>query len=153
MNLSGTVKLKSSPSHVWQALNDPEVLRRCTPGCKQLTPAADGTYDVLMNVAVGAVRGSYSGKMEISDAIPERQYRLTINGKGNTGFLKAEGLIQLQPSGDETVIEYSGAAQVGGLIAGVGQRIVEGVARNMVKQFFTSFESAVADPGGPQPGN
>ena len=152
MNLSGSVKVQGAVERVWQVLNNSEVLRQCTPGCRQLTAAGEGTYDVVMQVAVGAVKGSYAGKIQIADAVPNSEMRLIISGSGNTGFLQAEGVIRLHPLGESTTIEYSGTAHIGGLIAGVGQRIVEGVARNMVGQFFKCLGGAVSAASGAAPG-
>ena len=147
MNLKGTYQIKASPERVWKALNDPGVLRQCMPGCKQMAPAPDGSYDVQMEVGIAAVKGRYTGKIQIADAIPGSQYKLTVTGKGTAGFLNAEGWVQLRAVQDETRIEYSGQAQVGGLIASVGQRLMEGVAKQLVGQFFRCLESAVVAPG------
>ncbi len=149
MNLKGTHRMKAKRERVWVFLNDPEVLRQCSPGCQQMTPAADGSndsYDVLMEVGIGAVKGRYTGKIQITDRIPGTQYKLAVTGNGSAGFLSAEGVIRLEEVGEETLIEYSGQAQVGGLIAGVGQRIMAGVAKQMVGQFFQCLEKAVLKP-------
>ena len=143
MNLSGTYQLKIPRQQVWEALNDPEVLRQCTPGCKEMRPTGDDSYDVLMEIGVGSVKGRYTGKIQISDRVPGEQYKLAVTGKGSAGFVNAEGLIQLIDEGDETRIEYSGQAHVGGPVAGVGQRIMEGAAKFLVGQFFKGVEAAV----------
>lgn len=143
MNLQGTVQVKASRDRVWEALNDAKVLEQCTPGCKQMTLAEDGSYDVLLEVGIASIKGRYTGKIRISDRIPGTQYKLAVTGKGAPGFLSAEGTLRLEEQGEETRIEYSGQAQVGGLIAGVGQRIMGGVAKQLVGQFFKSFERLV----------
>ncbi|MBI4464275.1 MAG: carbon monoxide dehydrogenase subunit G [Acidobacteria bacterium] len=146
MELKGTYRVKASRERVWAALNDPAVLRQCAPGCKRIEPAGDDTYDVLLEVGIAAVKGKYSGKIKLSDIIPPVQYKLAVTGSGSAGFVNAEGLLRLQEAGSETVIEYSGKAQVGGLIAGIGQRVVEGVAKYLVGPFFQSLEAALAQP-------
>ena len=149
MNLKGTHRFKAKQDRVWESLNDPEVLRQCTPGCQQMTPAADGSndsYDVLMEVGIAAVKGRYTGTIRITDRIPGTQYKLAVTGTGSVGFLNAEGVIRLEALGEETLIEYSGQVQVGGLIAGVGQRIMGGVAKQMAKQFFQCLEKTVLKP-------
>ncbi len=143
MNLQGTVQVKVPRDRVWEALNDPSVLEQCTPGCKQMTLAEDGSYDVLLEVGIASIKGRYTGKIRISDRIPGTQYKLAVTGKGAPGFLNAEGILRLEEQGAETRIEYSGQAQVGGLIAGVGQRIMGAVAKQLVGQFFKSFERLV----------
>ena len=149
MNLKGTHRFKAKQDRVWESLNDPEVLRQCTPGCRQMTPAADGSndsYDVLMEVGIAAVKGRYTGTIRITDRVPGTQYKLAVTGTGSVGFLNAEGVIRLETLGEETLIEYSGQAQVGGLIAGVGQRIMGGVAKQLVGQFFQCLEKNVLKP-------
>ena len=149
MNLKGTHRFKAKQDRVWESLNDPEVLRQCTPGCRQMTPAADGSndsYDVLMEVGIAAVKGRYTGTIRITDRVPGTQYKLAVTGTGSVGFLNAEGVIRLEALGEETLIEYSGQAQVGGLIAGVGQRIMGGVAKQLVGQFFQCLEKNVLKP-------
>src|SRR3989338_9365668 len=100
MNLSGSYQLKIPRQQVWEALNDPEVLRQCTPGCKEMRPAGDDSYDVLMEVGIASVKGRYTGKIQISDRVPGEQYKLTVSGTGTPGFVNAEGLIQLIDEGD-----------------------------------------------------
>src|ERR1035437_8972825 len=147
MKLGGTYRLKASRDKVWKALNDPEVLRQCAPGCKQMTRAADASpnisYDVLMEAGIAAIKGSYTGKLQITEEIPRSQTRLILTANGSTGFVRAEGLIQLKDLEDETLVDYSGQVQVGGLIASVGQRLIESAAKLLVAQFFKSFEAAV----------
>ena len=147
MKLTGTHQLKAPREKVWEALNDQEMLRQCTPGCKQLTLApgdsSNVSYDVLMDVGVGSIKGSYAGKIQISDQIPGSQCKLTVTANGSTGFVRAEGIVQLDDSGDGTLVDYFGNAQVGGTIAGVGQRVIEGVAKLLVGQFFKCFETTV----------
>ena len=145
MNLKGNYELKAPPQQVWEALNRADMLRRCTPGCKKLEAGEDGSYDVLLEVGVGSVKGRYAGKIQITDRIAGSQYKLAISGNGTIGFLNAEGLIQLADADGQTRIEYSGVAHVGGPIAGVGQRVMDGVAKLLVGQFFRSFEKALLE--------
>ena len=153
MNLTGTCQLKAARERVWDALNDPEILRRCTPGCKEFAPTGENSYAVLLEVGVGSVKGRYKGKIEITNRVPGREYRLAVQGTGNTGFVNADGVIQLNQEGDETRIEYSGQARVGGPIAGVGQRVMEGAAKFLVGQFFKCFEAAILrNPAGAESG-
>ena len=143
MKLTGSHKLKVRRDQVWEALNNPEVLRQCTPGCKEMSLTADDSFAVLMEVGVGSIKGRYTGKIQISDRVPGQQYRLAVSGTGSAGFVNAEGLIQLKDEGEETMVEYSGRALVGGPVAGVGQRVMEGVAKFIVGQFFKCFEAAI----------
>ena len=146
MKLSGTYRLKASRDKVWKGLNDPEVLRQCAPGCKQMTRVEDTSpdisYDVLMEVGIASIKGSYTGKLQVAEEISGSQYRLILTGNGTNGFVRAEGLIQLKDLEEETLVDYSGQVQVGGLIASVGQRVMESAAKLLVGQFFKSFEAA-----------
>ncbi len=144
MTLKGTYRLKAPRDRVWEGLNDPSILMKCIPGCKQLALGAADSYDILMEVGIGAVKGRYTGKVRITDRIEGSQYRLSVTGSGSTGFVSAGGVVLLKELGYETIIEYDGQAQVGGLIAGVSQRVIEGVAKHLVGQFFKYFEKAVS---------
>jgi carbon monoxide dehydrogenase subunit G len=155
MNLQGSYRVKAPQDRVWAALSSPEMLRHCTPGCKHLVVAAEGVYDTALEIGIGSIKGRFSGKIEIRDQVPGSQYKLTVSASGSAGFLNAQGVVDLKDAGAETLIEYSGQAQVGGPIAGVGQRMVDGVAKRLVAQFFACFAKALeADqsrPSGPDP--
>jgi len=143
MKLAGTHKLKAPCDQVWHTLNDPEVLRSCTPGCKQMVPTGEDSFDVVIEISIASVKGRYTGHINIRDRIPHRQYRLEVSGNGTAGFVNASGLIQLKQEEGGTLVEYSSEAHVGGLAAGLGQRVMEGVAKLLVGQFFKCLETAV----------
>jgi len=143
MTIHGACHLKAARERIWDALNDPDILRRCTPGCKEFAPTGESSYAVRLEVGVGSVKGRYKGKIEITNRVPGREYRLAVHGTGNAGFVNAEGVILLNDEGDDTRIEYSGQAHVGGPIAGVGQRVMEGAAKFLVGQFFQCLEAAL----------
>ena len=152
MNLKGTYKLKGTLDDVWTALNNPQVLRRCTPGCRQMVAVNEDCYDVVIEIGIAAVKGRYTGQIKISDRVPNQRYTLAVSGTGTAGFMNATGAIQLCGHENETVIEYAGEANVGGLVAGVGQRVTEGIARLLVGQFFKSLQTALQESGqGGQP--
>jgi carbon monoxide dehydrogenase subunit G len=132
MNIKGAYKLKASPDQVWKALNDPEVLRSCTPGCKQMISTGEDSFDVVIEIGIASIKGRYTGQIKISDRVPNSQYKLAVSGTGTAGFMNATGSIQVREQENETLIEYVGEAHVGGL----GQRVMEGVAKLLVGQFF-----------------
>ena len=140
MKLHGSHRVQAPREQVWEALNHPDVLRRATPGCKRLTVNEKGGYDTELEVGVGAIKGRFNGKIEIKDRLPGSRYELAVSATGSTGFLNAEGIVDLIPEGDATRIEYTGHAEIGGPIAGVGQRIADSVAKRLVAQFFQTFE-------------
>ena len=145
MNLQGSYEVAAPRQRVWEALNHPDVLRRCTPGCQRLVVNANGGYDTDLEVSVGAIKGRFAGKIEVKDRLPGARYQLAVSASGSAGFLNASGIIDLVEASGKTLVHYSGDAQVGGPIASVGQRMVDGVARRLVAQFFNCFAKAMLE--------
>lgn len=138
MKLSGSYTLAGSTQRVWDLFNDPARLAKCLPGCEMLEPAGADKYKVAIKFVLAAFSGSYSGSVELSEKKPPESMRMRVEGKGAPGFMKGEGRLTLKPAGDATEVHYQGEAQVGGLIAAVGQRLMEAAAKKMVQQFFES---------------
>ena len=143
MKLEGTYTIPAPRETVWQHLLNPATLARALPGCEKLQPNADGSFSAELKVGIGAVRGTYSGRVEILDPKPPESYRIRVEGKGAGGFVKGEGTLKLTEQADGTVIAYSGEAQVGGMIASVGQRLLQGASRQIVDKFFGAFAQQV----------
>jgi len=120
------------------------VLARTIPGCEKLEPNPDGSYNAELKMGIAMVRGTYRGRVEILDQVPPEHFRMKLDGQGSGGFLKGEGTLTLAESGGETLISYTGEAQVGGLFASVGQRMILSAARQIVEQFFQDFAKQVA---------
>jgi uncharacterized protein len=144
MKIEGTYMIAAPRETVWQHLLNPESLAKSLPGCEKLEPQPDGSFHAEMKVGIAAVKGSYHGRVEILDPVPPERFRMKVEGKGTGGFLKAEGTLTLLGTGSETLVGYSGEAQVGGVIASVGQRLVQGAARQIVQNFFQAFAKQVA---------
>jgi len=147
MILGGTHKIPAQRETVWQALMNPEILARALPGCEKLEANPDGSYHAQMKVGIAAIKGTYQGRIEILDPIPNELFRMKVDGQGTGGFLKAEGTLTLTGQENETLISYSGEAQVGGVIAGVGQRLMLVAAKQIINQFFQAFAKQVAAGG------
>lgn len=143
MKLEGAATISAPRDVVWHHLMDPQSLARALPGCERLESNPDGSYSADLKVGVGAVRGTYRGRVEILDPKPPESYRLRVEGKGTGGFVKGEGTLALADDPAGTRIQYSGEAQVGGLIASVGQRLIEAAARQIVGKFFEAFAAQV----------
>ncbi|MCL6637209.1 MAG: carbon monoxide dehydrogenase subunit G [Alicyclobacillus sp.] len=143
MNGSGQVQLSGSVNEVWEALLDPAVLAQCMPGCEELEHTGEHRYRARLVVGVAAVKGSYSATMELVDVQPYQSYRLRIHGEGGPGFVDAEGLVQLQCTAEGTALHYTYTADVGGKVAAVGQRMLGGVAKLLVGDFFRRLQKAV----------
>ena len=138
MKLAGTTLLPATPADVWNLLTDPERLARLLPGCERLEPDGPDRYKAAVKFGIAAVSGKYAGSLELSQKKPPHSLVFKLAGTGLPGFVKGEGRVELAPQGGSTEVHYSGEAQVGGLIASVGQRMLEGAARRIVQQFFDS---------------
>ncbi len=139
MKIEGNHKIASPRELVWQGLMNPAVLARAVPGCEKLEAQPDGSYRAEMSVGIAAVKGKYHGRIELLDQVPPEHYRMKVEGQGTGGFVKGEGVLTLTEQAGETVVNYSGEAQVGGIIANVGQRLLQGAARQIVGRFFEAF--------------
>jgi uncharacterized protein len=151
MKIEGTHQLNAIRERVYQCLIDPEVLQRCIPGCERLEKTAENSYAATIRTGIGSIKGVFNGNVRLEDMRPPEHYRIVVDGKGAPGFLKGSGDFNLEESGPETtLIKYSGELQVGGTIASVGQRMIQGTAKMMASQFFIALEAeaktAVGEP-------
>lgn len=151
MKIEGTHPLNASRELVYQSLIDPEVLQRCIPGCERLEKTGDDAYAVTLRTGVGSIKGVFNGNVRLTDLRPPEHYRIVVDGKGAPGFLKGAGAFELESQGDTTLIKYSGDVQVGGTIAGVGQRMIQASAKMMAAQFFTALEAEAKTAAGETP--
>ena len=140
MKIEGTHELRAPRVRVFQALTDPEVLKRCIPGCEQLEETGENSYAATLRAGVGSIKGTFKGNVRLEEIRQPQHYRMIVDGKGQPGFLKGTGDIDLEEQGDATIIKYAGDVQVGGTIASVGQRMIQGAAKMMASQFFTAIE-------------
>jgi carbon monoxide dehydrogenase subunit G len=140
MKLEGKFRFDATQQEVWDIFTDPRYLEKALPGCERLEETEPGKYDAYLKIGIAAVKGSYTGKFELADTEPPRKYRLIGEGSGNPGFVKGEALIELNDDNGKTLVTYQGDVQVGGLIAGVGQRMISGIAKMMLNQFFKKMK-------------
>jgi carbon monoxide dehydrogenase subunit G len=136
MDLAGTYTFNAPVAHVWTVLMDTEVVASCIPGCRGLRPLGDDRYEAELSVTVSAISGDFKGTVAIEDKVPNESYKLTVEGSGRPGFVKGHAHITLTPEADCTRIVIAAKADVGGTIARVGQRLLEGVARMMMDRFY-----------------
>ena len=141
MTLDGSHRFKAPRDRVWALFNDPGVLARATPGCERLEPIGPDEFEATLSVGVAAVKGTYQGKLAIVDKTPPDGYTLRVEGSGRPGFVKGEGRLTLTEEGDGTLVSIKAEAQVGGLIAAVGQRLVGAAGRMLMSQFFSALEA------------
>jgi carbon monoxide dehydrogenase subunit G len=140
MRIEGTYTLPAPRERVWAFLNSPAVLARTTPGVKELTPNGTDTYRATIEIGVGPVKGTYNGQVSITDKTPPERLTLRIEGGGKPGTIRATGELHLEAQDSRTVVHYTGDAQVTGLVAGVGHRLMSGVAKQMAGEFFKALE-------------
>lgn len=143
MRIAGNYTFHASREEVWSALNDPEVLARTIPGCQRLEQVGENLYDTTLKVGLQAVRGTYSGRVEIFEQQAPTHYKIQVDGKGSNGFLKGAGSVDLREEGDTTILDYGGEAQVGGTIASVGQRLLDGAAKTLITQSLKALANQV----------
>ena len=136
MKLSGSFVLPGTPEQVWDLLNDPQRLAKCLPGCERLDPDGPDRYKAALKFALAAISGEFAGSVELSEKQPPLSMRMRVEGKGILGFMKGEGELHLAAKQGHTELRYSGEAQVGGMIAAVGQRMIDAAVRKMIQQFF-----------------
>ncbi|MBO0858254.1 MAG: carbon monoxide dehydrogenase subunit G [Chloracidobacterium sp.] len=141
MKIDGSHTIKAPRESLYQLLVDPEILRRCVPGCQSLEAVGDGSYKMTLKAGVGSIKGIFTGSIKLEAILEPEHYKMIVDARGPVGFLKGEGLIDLTDQGEETLVNYAGETSVGGTIAGVGQRMVHSTAKMMAGQFFAAIEA------------
>ena len=136
MKIEGSHDVPAPRKKVWDAFLDPAQLKKAIPGCEKLEALGNDEFKATLKVGVAAVKGTFEGKVRLAEKKPPESYRLAAEGSGGPGFVKADTLITLSEIEGGTRVAYSADVQVGGLIAGVGQRMLGGVSRMMADQFF-----------------
>ena len=140
MEMTGEQLIALPQAATWDALNNTEVLMDCIPGCDSIDKQSDNEYLLTMTAKVGPVSAKFKGKMTLSEINPPDSYTLHFEGQGGVaGFAKGEANVRLTPEGESTKLAYSVKASIGGKLAQVGARLIDGVAKKMAEQFFTAF--------------
>jgi len=151
MEMTGEFRIPAPRQRVWEGLNDPGVLKQCIPGCQALEKVSDTEFNGRVIASVGPVRATFGGKVTLSDLNPPQSYTISGEGSGGVaGFAKGGAKVNLAEDGAATVLTYAVQAQVGGKLAQVGSRLIDGVARKMANDFFGHF-AAVMAPEQPAP--
>ena len=143
MKLKGTRTIPAPQQKVWRFLTDPDQLAKCMPGCESLQESGENEYRGEIKVGVAAVKGVYNGTVRMEEIQPPAHYKLNLDGKGRQGFLNGSGTIDLVEQNGQTILTYRGDVQIGGLLASVGQRMVDGAAKMLIGQFFTALEAEI----------
>jgi carbon monoxide dehydrogenase subunit G len=144
MLMAGEVQLAAPRETVWEKLNDPKVLKSCIPGCEELEVTDDGGFRATAKISVGPVSARFEGKVTLSDLDPPSGYRISGEGKGGVaGFAKGDAVVSLVENDHGTLLRYDVNAQIGGKLAQLGQRLINGSAKKIADQFFLNFAKAV----------
>ena len=148
MEMSDARQIAATPETVWAALLDPAVLQAAVPGCEELTGSPEDGFEAVVVQKVGPVKARFTGKVSLTDMQPGESLTLTGEGKGGAaGFAKGAAKVRLEPAEGGTLLHYSVEAKVGGKLAQLGSRIIDGFARKMADDFFARFQQAVEGQG------
>ena len=140
MKMNGEFRVPTDRETVWRALNDPEVLKECLPGCQEIEKTSDTEMTATLALKVGPVKATFAGGVTLSDLDPPNGYTLSGQGQGGTaGFASGEARVRLVEEGGETVVHYDVDAKVGGKLAQIGSRLIDSTAKKLAKQFFDSL--------------
>lgn len=148
MRVEGSERVELPRLEVWARLQDPAVLKRCTPGLTSLEESGPDRYDAVLELQLAAIRGRFTGSVEYVERLGPERMRLRLSGKGGPGFVEGEATFLLEAAGEATDVRYHADVQVGGQIARLGQRMISGVGKEMAGQFFEAF-SADVSPSNP----
>ena len=152
MKVSGTSTLSSDRAAVWRALNDPAVLVRTIPGCRRLEARGEDAYAMTVAAGVGSIKGVYDGEVRLSDQAEPGSFRMHAQGSGAAGTIGADVAVRLEDASDGgTLLSYDADAVVGGMIGGVGQRMLTGVSKRMAEEFFRNVDAVLSGAVAPEP--
>jgi carbon monoxide dehydrogenase subunit G len=147
LKVSGSHTVPAERERTYRLLQDPEVLAKCMPGCDRLDRVGENNYRMKMKMMIGGLSGLFDGSISIANAQPPQSFRLKVTGNGKIGFVDAEGALNLEPHGATTEVKYDGEVQVGGTIASIGQRLLDGASRMIIKRFFENLAREAASAG------
>jgi hypothetical protein len=153
MEMTGEYRIPASRQRVWEALNDPAILKACIPGCRQLEKVSDTDFTAIVATKVGPVSATFRGSVNLSDLDPPNGYTLTGQGQGGAaGFARMGARVSLKQDSDDTLLAYAAQADIGGKLASVGSRLVQTVARKNADDFFSAFARHLGGTGAQEPG-
>jgi carbon monoxide dehydrogenase subunit G len=151
LDIGGEESFETGIEPLWRALNDPAVLVKCIPGCREMIPDGEDRFKLVLNLKVASVGGSFEGEISLSDKQAPSQCKVAVSGEGSLGQGSGLATFSLEPQPTGTLMRYSGEGEIGGLVAGVGQRILKGVSKYLIGQFFKALRREVApQPATPQ---
>lgn len=153
MQMSGEYRIPAPRQAVWDALNDPEVLKQCVPGCEEMVRNGENAFDAKVVAKVGPVRAKFGGTVTLSDIDPPNGYTISGQGQGGAaGFAKGGATVKLAEDGEGTILSYTVDASVGGKLAQIGSRLIDATAKKMANDFFSRFAEVVGGPAAAEEG-
>ena len=142
MDMTGQRTLQVTQQQAWEALNDPDILKACIPGCQKFEPVGDQKFAVAAGIKMGPVSAVFNGSVQLTDIVAPQSYKLNFDAQGGVaGFGKGESAVEIKPLEKGCELHYTVHSSVGGKIAQLGQRLIDGVAKNMAEDFFKRFEA------------
>ena len=149
MKITGSYTIDAPRDQVWAALNDMEVLARIVPGCERLVQTGENEYEGSVKIGIQSIKGSYSGKIRLEDIQPPHHYKLVASGRSSNGVVDGSGSVDLAEQDGKTVLTYGGDAQIGGTLASVGQRLIEGASKQMINQSLKALVEQITARNAP----
>ena len=151
MEMTGEYRIPAPRQRVWEALNDPEILEQCIPGCEELQKTAENAFEARVMAKVGPVKARFKGNVTLSDIHPPESYVISGEGKGGpAGFARGSATVHLEEDDGATILRYEAKADVGGKLAQIGSRLVQGTAKKMADEFFGRFTEVVTAREAPE---
>ena len=145
MDMSGEERIAAPIGKVWEALNDPDVLKACIPGCQSLEKKSDTEFSAVVSVKLGPIKAKFNGEVELQNLNPPHSYTIAGEGKGGiAGFAKGGADVALKEDGDGTILSYTAKADVGGKMAQLGSRLIQSTSKKLAAQFFADFNKKVS---------
>ncbi len=146
MDMTGEYRIPAPRQRVWEALNDPDTLKAAIPGCEELNKLSDNELEARVKAKVGPVSATFTGKVTLNDLNPPESYRIAGEGKGGAaGYAKGGAEVNLAEDGADTILRYTAKADVGGKLAQIGSRLIQGTAKKMADDFFGKFSAIVGE--------
>lgn len=144
LEMAGEYNLPQDRQTVWEALNNPDILQRCIPGCEELNKISDTEFQAVVKLSIGPVTARFKGRVKLDDLVPPESYKIVGEGEGGvSGFAKGHAAVALAPSVEGTTLTYKAEASIGGKLAQLGQRLIAGSAKKTADQFFANFVEAL----------
>ena len=151
MKITGSYTIDAPREQVWSALNDIHVLARIVPGCERLEQVGENEFEGAVKIGIQAIKGTYSGKIRLEDIQPPHHYKLVASGRSASGVVDGAGMVDLAEQDGKTVLNYAGDAQIGGTLASVGQRLIEGAAKQLINQSVKALVEQINQRMAPAP--